>query len=178
MTTPPIVICAGQSNMDKMIPVLRSLYTNYEFLNAAVGATSITQWQQGQTVYEDLISMTQQAIADGGDIRAIFFSQGEADTSILERAEAWKTNTQSFYTSFQADTGLTLLPMIYAQLGADYGRPFWETVKRLQAEMQVHRTKHMVTLDDLAYGDTPPHYADYEVPAIRFMAVFKKALGI
>jgi hypothetical protein len=119
--------------------------------------------------------MTNQELSDGGDIKALFFSQGEADTSVLGQAEAWKENLQLFYTSFQTDTGLTLLPMVYAQLGTDYGRPYWNVVKRLQAEMQVHRSKFMVTLDDLPGS---PHYDDYRVPAIRFMAVFKKALGI
>ena len=163
--------------MARMVPRLRELYTNYEFLSAAVGATSVTQWQQGNTPYESLISITRQAIMDGRDIRAMFFSQGEADTSILERAQSWKINLKAFYRNFQDDTGLTELPMIYAQLGADPGKPYWDVVKGLQAEMQVHRTKHMVTLDDLPYAD-PPHYADYDVPAKRFMSVFRKALGI
>ena len=177
MTTPPVILCAGQSNMLGMVPVLRELYTNYEFINAAVGATAITKWQREAIPYENLIALTNQAISDGKEVKAMFFSQGEADTSVLEQAETWKTNTQAFYTSFQADTGLTLLPMVYAQLGADYGRPYWDVVKHLQAEMQVHKTKYMVVLDDLLYAD-PPHYANYEDPAKRFMSGFKKALCI
>ena len=107
----------------------------------------------------------------------MFFSQGEADTNDLARAQAWKINLVQFYRDFQEDTGLINLPMIYAQLGADYGRPYWDIVKSLQAEMQAHRTKHMVTLDHLTYAD-PPHYSDYRTAAILFMSTFKKAMGI
>ena len=175
--TLPIILCAGQSNMARMVPTLRELYPGYEFLSAAAGATSISQWQRDASPYQNLVTLTQQALADGRNVTALMFSQGEADTGVLEQAQAWKVNLQAFYAAFQADTGLTGLPMIYAQLGADYGRPFWDTVKRLQAEMQVHKTKWMLTLDDLDYAD-PPHYADYRTAAIRFMAVYKKAMGI
>ena len=176
MTTLPVHVCSGQSNMKKMVPVLRSLNSDYEFLDGAKGATSITQWQRGGELFGNLVTLTRQAIVDGHEIRALFVSQGESDTYSLQRAQAWKLNFLKFVAAFRTDTGLLGLHVIYAQLGAPWGSPHVDIVKAAQAQMQGNPTLSMVTLDHLSQDG--PHYVDYVIPARLFMAVCDKVLHI
>ena len=159
--------------MARMVPWLNQIDPAYQFLSAAKGATSITQWQRGCELFDNLIGMTRHSMEVGRTIQAMFVSQGEADTYELARAQGWRLNFLKFVASFRRETGLKGLHVVYAQLGAPWGSPYVETVKRAQAEMQANKTLHMVTLDDLPYAD-PPHYADYEIVARRFMGIFRK----
>lgn len=82
------------------------------------GATSITEWQPGQPLYQALVSQTKAAEQKTGlKTNVLLYWQGEADDNPIENVQAWAGRFKSFVSAYRADIGNPDLPVIFVQIG-------------------------------------------------------------
>lgn len=176
---PDAFVIAGQSNFVRNAANLESaLKAEYGAdtlaIKAAVGGTSISQWQRTATPYENAVTATQLAIAQGYNVRAILNFSGEKDAKQYPGYSAqWAELFEQFVTHFGADVGHANLPVVYAQLGQAPSPapawPYWQTVKAQQASLVPgHTNWRMVstqTIAPYAPNDAPHYYDDIADPS-------------
>lgn len=78
----------------------------------AIGGTSITQWEKGGTLYNQMINRTRAALENGGKLTALLWYQGESDAIEKKLADQYKENLITFFKSVRADLNKDDLPII------------------------------------------------------------------
>ena len=100
--------------------------------------TASKRWNQGDTLFENLEALADAAIAvnpDHNTVKALFWHQGESDTTTSEGAAAYAANFDAFVSDIRgdidndADGGHSDLPVIVGQLGTFYDNANSDTVK-------------------------------------------------
>ncbi len=171
-------VLAGQSNMSRNFNNLDAALKNAYgpdalSIRAAVGGSSITQWQRGQVIYQNALAKTLQAIDGGYDVEAILFFQGESETKpgMQAIAATWKNRFIVFCAAFGTDIGKPSIPVVFAKLGKPPTPattfPFWETVRAQQDVALVAKPAYKIVHTDTvgpyereSDGTLGPHYHD------------------
>jgi len=78
----------------------------------AVGGTAIKEWARGEELYENMVKRAKAAVAEGGEIKAVLWYQGESDTSTAEDAAAYQGRMEKLISDLRDDLKLPLLPII------------------------------------------------------------------
>ncbi|XP_050227044.1 probable carbohydrate esterase At4g34215 [Mercurialis annua] len=101
----------------------------------AIGGTSMSQWEKGGFLYDQLVQRTRAALSSGGVVRAMLWYQGESDTLYEEDADAYKWRLEKFFTDVRADLHHPFLPIYQVALASGEG-PFIETIREAQKGMK------------------------------------------
>ncbi|XP_010556429.1 PREDICTED: probable carbohydrate esterase At4g34215 [Tarenaya hassleriana] len=101
----------------------------------AIGGTSISQWQKGESLYEETVRRAAMATAtaNGGSYKAVLWYQGESDTVDPEESELYKQRLIKFFTDLRSDLRDPNLPIIQVALASGEG-PYLEAVREAQLE--------------------------------------------
>ncbi|GLU04215.1 hypothetical protein SLE2022_213740 [Rubroshorea leprosula] len=97
----------------------------------AIGGTKISQWQKGESFYQQLMRRATTAVQGRGVYAAMLWYQGESDTSIKEDAELYKGRLTKFFTDFRSDLQAPSLPIFQVALASGEG-PYVEIVREAQ----------------------------------------------
>lgn len=89
-----------------------AIFNNIGLVPAAVGGTTIGQWQRGHCLYNRFLARAEAAVLRGGIIRAMLWYQGESDTATPQDAIMYKTRLEQFFTDIRSDLLLPSLPII------------------------------------------------------------------
>lgn len=149
----------------------------------AVAGTHITDWQQGQTAYQDCVTKTNLALASQQTtLSGVLFAQGEADTYTQELADGWAALALDFARDFRADSGKLEVPFIYAQLGKDpqdTQHPYWSYLQALQPTLLSPTRAYirMVKTNDLSTIAQHFDTAGYRALGARFAAMYYVNFG-
>ncbi|KAL6545111.1 hypothetical protein OROHE_009776 [Orobanche hederae] len=95
-----------------------SIFNNIALVPAAVGGTTIIQWQRGHCLYNRFLARAEAAVLRGGIIRAMLWYQGESDTATHQDAIMYKTRLEQFFTDIRSDLLLPSLPIIQVALAS------------------------------------------------------------
>lgn len=77
----------------------------------AIGGTNISQWQKGESLYQQLVRRATTAVQGGGVYAALLWYQGESDTLIKEDVEFYKGRLTKFFTDLRSDLQAPSLPI-------------------------------------------------------------------
>ncbi|XP_022899470.1 probable carbohydrate esterase At4g34215 [Olea europaea var. sylvestris] len=102
----------------------------------AVGGTRIKQWARGSHLYENMIRRARAAAAQGTEIKALLWYQGESDTTTRDNAESYKENMEKFIHNVRADLHLPSLPIIQVAIASGEGK-FIEKIRQVQKGIDV-----------------------------------------
>ena len=80
----------------------------------AVGGTSLAEWAVGGTLYNNAVAMANKAIAEGTEIVAILWHQGESDTTNNSYSDQLKAIIDALYVELGLDT--EAVPFITGEL--------------------------------------------------------------
>lgn len=94
--------------------------TTIGLVPCAVGDTHISQWQRGEDLYENMTRRAKVA-ARGGEIKALLWYQGEADT-LPDRVNVYKSNMEKLIQNLREDLNLPSLPVIQVALAFPTGK--------------------------------------------------------
>ena len=132
------------------------------------GATNLAEdWHPeattGKQLYRDFIEQVRsaqsrlEAAGESCEIEAMVWCQGEADSTRLEWAEAYKTNLQHLFAATRADLGGEKLPILLVLSGDGKANPAMADAEIVrQAQRKVASADSQVTLvnaDDLTLLD-------------------------
>ena len=132
----------------------------------AKGGSLIAEWQRNpnrDSLYGSCLYRFKMALRYGVPL-AVLFQQGESDALDIERLSPRKPNPRQwdkmfvrFVEDFRTDSGVTNLPVVYAQVGRN-GNPrkfsSWDIVRKSQARaLQKLSNVAMVHTDDLPLQD-------------------------
>ncbi|MBA0623638.1 hypothetical protein Godav_009089 [Gossypium davidsonii] len=106
----------------------------------AVGGTTISQWQKGEFLYEQLVKRAEMAQQSGGVYRAMLWYQGEADTVNEEDVELYKGRLKTFFDDLRSDLHAPLLPIFQVILASGEG-PYIEEVREAQLNIGLPNVK-------------------------------------
>ncbi|XVF36341.1 hypothetical protein REPUB_Repub19eG0050100 [Reevesia pubescens] len=106
----------------------------------AIGGTSISEWQKGEFLYEELVKRTQMALQSGGIYKAMLWYQGETDTINQEDAELYKGRLQSFFNDLRSDLQAPILPIFQVALASGKGL-YIEEVREAQLNIGLLNVK-------------------------------------
>ncbi|KAI3876016.1 hypothetical protein MKX03_026252 [Papaver bracteatum] len=98
--------------------------------------TKISEWEQGTSLYNQLIERTKSSVKKGGKIRAILWFQGESDTVTSEDAEMYSKKLKKLILNLRTDLQLPKLPFIQVALASGQGH-FLGTVRKSQLELNL-----------------------------------------
>ncbi len=127
----------------------------------ARGGTNIAQWSRNlsdHSLYGRLL-MRAKAASAMGRIEGLLFMQGENDTEGKpeDHPYEWRDFFERFVEDVRMDLGISDLPVIFAQIGANPGEGGpWEVIKRQQADVRMPSCA-MTRTDDLAYNEGEIH---------------------
>ena len=115
-------------------------------------------------------------------ISAIFFYQGETDSSSMNVASNWKTLFYRFANNFSFDIGNKDIPFIYAQLGKGLFVPkrYWGRISNMQRLIQLEHPEkyHMIYTKDITpyCPENSPHFCPdgYREIARRFVEKYNE----
>lgn len=131
-------------------------------VGAALGGSSIAQWQRGTPLYDETLGATQ---AVCGEVGALLFAQGEADArddgQILEpHPDDWHCYLAALVCALRLDLGLPDLPVLLGLLGSTTS-PVHGNWARVQACQAAAAIPGLVKVDPnpVELVDTV-HYAD------------------
>jgi hypothetical protein len=105
-------------------------------IRKSVPGSAISRWLPGGDIYPVLISDIKRIIGDRNiPIKALFWTQGEQDTKLLDTAMVYQDNLMAFYTQIQADLGQDF-PIIYGIVSSpiSYGA-YPDIVQQKQIDM-------------------------------------------
>jgi len=91
--------------------------TRFGLVPAAVGGTSLDQWQVGGELYSQALSRARAALATGGRLRGMLWHQGESDSRDLEKAKVYAAKLSVILTQFRSDLGVRDCPIVVGELG-------------------------------------------------------------
>lgn len=177
-------LLAGQSNMvlihNLLEAALKDAYgSDTVVIKAAVGSTSILQWQPGQTLYNETLTACQSAMQAGAVFRGVLWSQGEADTISTAVASAWKQKYYSFL-SIRTALGNPVMPAVHSVLGfkpaTGTPRPNWDVVVQQQILAQKMPNLALIGMSDFEHTVDDLHVApvDRQAFALRFCDAIKR----
>ncbi|XP_022766464.1 probable carbohydrate esterase At4g34215 [Durio zibethinus] len=106
----------------------------------AVGGTTISKWQKGEFLYEQLVKRAQMALNSGGVYQAMLWYQGESDTINQEHAELYKGRLKRFFNNIRSDLNAPMLPIFQVALASGEG-PYIEEVREAQLEIGLPNVK-------------------------------------
>ncbi|KAK8601148.1 hypothetical protein V6N13_059121 [Hibiscus sabdariffa] len=106
----------------------------------AVGGTSISKWEKGSRLYNQMVMRANKSLKDGGAIRAILWYQGESDTVSKENAEAYQGKLVKLIQDLRFDLKLPSLPFIQVGLASGEGK-YVETVRKAQTGIKMENVK-------------------------------------
>ncbi|KAL2460284.1 putative carbohydrate esterase [Abeliophyllum distichum] len=80
----------------------------------AIGGTSISKWEKGGILYENMIKRAKAAVevGGGGEIKALLWYQGESDTYDLKEALMYKERLERLIDNVRADLNIPSLPIL------------------------------------------------------------------
>ncbi|GAM16258.1 sialate O-acetylesterase [Mesobacillus selenatarsenatis] len=82
----------------------------------AVGGSSLSQWQKGETLYVNALEQASQALKSS-NLKGILWHQGETDSDQLASAQTYRNRFLVFIDSLQEDLGISKTPIILGELG-------------------------------------------------------------
>ena len=86
---------------------------NIGLIPTARGGTSITQWERGDSLYEDAVNRALTAVANGeGTLRGIIWLQGESDSKNTPSANAYAGRLKKLVIDLREDLGVPDLPFV------------------------------------------------------------------
>ncbi|GKV04554.1 hypothetical protein SLEP1_g16704 [Rubroshorea leprosula] len=108
----------------------------------AIGGTSITQWNKGGYLYEQLVRRAKMAVQSGGAYAAMLWYQGESDTVNREDAELYKGRLEMFFTNLRSDLQAPSLPIFQVALASGEG-PYIHMVREAQFGIDLTNVHHV-----------------------------------
>ncbi|GLU04214.1 hypothetical protein SLE2022_213730 [Rubroshorea leprosula] len=112
------------------------------FVPCAIGGTSITQWNKGGYLYEQLVRRAKMAVQSGGAYAAMLWYQGESDTVNREDAELYKGRLEMFFTNLRSDLQAPSLPIFQVALASGKG-PYIHMVREAQLGIDLPNVHHV-----------------------------------
>ncbi|CAI9781859.1 unnamed protein product [Fraxinus pennsylvanica] len=109
----------------------------------AVGGTRIKQWARGTHLYENMVRRARAAAAQGSEIKAMLWYQGESDTTSLDNAASYKENIEKLIHNVRADLHLPSLPIIQVAIASGEGK-FIEKIRQVQKGIKI---PHVLCVD-------------------------------
>ncbi|XVF39871.1 hypothetical protein PTKIN_Ptkin01aG0067600 [Pterospermum kingtungense] len=106
----------------------------------AVGGTTISQWQKGEFLYEQLVKRAQMALQSGGVYKAMLWYQGESDTINQQDVELYKGRLKRFFNDLRSDLQAPNLPIFQVALASGEG-PYTEEVRKAQLHIGLGNVK-------------------------------------
>ena len=103
-------LLVGQSNMVLAGPAMESALPHATLIQAAVGGTSITQWQKGGPLYAKAVEMVGQK-----HVTAILWHQGEQDAYGHTTPAEYERLLTQLFTDLRADIGD--VPIVAGEIG-------------------------------------------------------------
>jgi hypothetical protein len=82
----------------------------------AIGGTSITQWEKGGFLYNQMIVRTKAALEKGGTLKALLWYQGESDCGEKSRADHYEQRLIVFFNNVRTDLEMHDLPIIQVSI--------------------------------------------------------------
>lgn len=162
-TNTGLVILAGQSNLAHLKEIgdhhfLKYLGVagEYEVINCARNGTYLWEWRSGGTLWQTCLDQAQ-----GKNIAAIFFYQGEQDAidmkyhkHIPSDPENYGRDLMSTFGAYRGMINKPNLPIVFAQIARSEmpEHEYWETIKSQQATVNQPNTT-MIKTDDLPLED-------------------------
>ncbi|XVE70143.1 hypothetical protein DITRI_Ditri10aG0048000 [Diplodiscus trichospermus] len=106
----------------------------------AIGGTTISEWERGKFLYEQLVKRAQMAQQSGGVYRAMLWFQGEADTINQEDADLYKGRLKRFFNDLRSDLHAPVLPIFQVALASGEG-PYTAEVREAQLKIGLQNVK-------------------------------------
>ena len=155
---------AGQSNMAG--ENLAETFPNS--VNVALGATHITDWQKGTTLYQAMLTASQHQPA------VILWWQGESEGIDGFPHGDWKVLFLQMVSDLRSDLHVQI-PFIVVQIGqTNRVAPYWEQVQDEQASLAILPHFQVVTARDMYPQLDGIHYTDdqYRIVQKRMLDAF------
>ncbi|KAL6636479.1 hypothetical protein ACP70R_024051 [Stipagrostis hirtigluma subsp. patula] len=109
----------------------------------AQGATPIAAWSRGTPLYARMLARARAALAAGhGNLAALLWYQGEADTIRREDAELYTGRMEQFVRDVRRDLGVPDLLVIQVGLATGQGK-FIELVREAQRRVKLPNVKYV-----------------------------------
>ncbi|XP_022772216.1 probable carbohydrate esterase At4g34215 [Durio zibethinus] len=105
----------------------------------AIGGTTISEWQKGEFLYEQLVKRAQMAL-QSGVYRAMLWYQGETDTINQDDVELYKGRLKRFFNDLRSDLHAPMLPIFQVALASGEG-PYIEEVREAQLKTGLPNVK-------------------------------------
>ncbi|XAR72933.1 Acetylxylan esterase [Bertholletia excelsa] len=102
----------------------------------AVGGTAINEWARGSDLYQNMIKRTKLAAANGGEIQALLWYQGESDTLSEHEAKSYKAHMEKFIHDARADLNCPSLPIIQVAIASGEDK-YIEIVREAQKSIDL-----------------------------------------
>lgn len=178
----PIYLLMGQSNISNMPiayisdPLARLIPPGGYVFQTAEGGTSLAQWQKGQPLYENALSVYRRH-KHLGKIAGIFFWQGEAESAAGPQVEAetWAARFTQFVADIRQDTGEPNLRVVFMQVGLLNSYPYAQTVKQQQASISI---PNVIMTTTAGYAPDPDgHHFFNNLPALAERMATAMATG-
>ncbi|KAE8707920.1 hypothetical protein F3Y22_tig00110369pilonHSYRG00018 [Hibiscus syriacus] len=80
-------------------------------VTCAIGGTSISRWQKGEFLYEQLVKRARLALQSGGGYKAMLWYQGEIDTIHKQDVELYGGRLKRFFHDWRSDLQAPMLPI-------------------------------------------------------------------
>ncbi|XP_051139577.1 probable carbohydrate esterase At4g34215 [Andrographis paniculata] len=111
----------------------------------AVGGSNISQWSRGNPLYNQLIARARAALhGGGGEIKAMLWYQGEADTVSLTDATRYMTMVEKFFANVRTDLKMPMLPIFQVALASGMNSTGLNLIRKAQLAVNL---PNVVTVD-------------------------------
>lgn len=130
----------------------------FAFVSNARGGTSINEWVKGTKYFDEAVRRTKEALAAGGQLKAILWHQGETDYREIikvkgeedKRLEEYFGKLRQFIKDLRTEIGDEKAPFIAGQLNSNF-KLFNERILKLPDEVEntyVANSDGLTTIDD------------------------------
>ncbi|XP_020110091.1 probable carbohydrate esterase At4g34215 [Ananas comosus] len=96
----------------------------------AVGGTAIREWEPGTHLYAQMVRRAKEAVAGGGELRAVLWYQGESDAT-EHAAPKYRSNMEKLIKHVRSDLNSPDLPFIQVAI-ASGDKQYIEEVRKAQ----------------------------------------------
>ncbi|XP_038996620.1 probable carbohydrate esterase At4g34215 [Hibiscus syriacus] len=90
-------------------------------VTCAIGGTSISRWQKGEFLYEQLVKRARLALQSGGGYKAMLWYQGEIDTIHKQDVELYGGRLKRFFHDWRSDLQAPMLPIFQVVIASGQG---------------------------------------------------------
>jgi hypothetical protein len=101
--------------------------TRIGLVPAAVGGSSLEQWQPGGNLYNQALARLRMALKSG-TLVAILWHQGETEANKADRAANYATRWVTMMKQLRTDAGAPRVPVVAGELGEFLKRPYAHVV--------------------------------------------------